>query len=152
VSTNGAATWTAFNGGLAPVNVRALGLGLQGGNVLYAGTEGHGVATRLAGVSLVSLNVNLIGSGVGTVTSNPSGIHCGADCSEPYSAGGRVTLVARPAFGSIFAGWSGCDATFLTHCTVTMEEGRTVRARFIALPPAILRVLERLLFQICRFD
>lgn len=54
-----------------------------------------------------SLVVSRTGTGVGTVTSAPAGIDCGADCSESFAPGTEVTLTAAPATGSTFGGWSG---------------------------------------------
>ncbi|CAN5867248.1 hypothetical protein BH18ACT6_BH18ACT6_10000 [soil metagenome] len=52
------------------------------------------------------------GTDTGTVTSSPTGINCGTDCTEAYSNGTVVTLTATPAAGSTFAGWSGaCTGT-----------------------------------------
>ena len=71
------------------------------------------------------------GTGRGKVTSSPSGIDCGADCTEDYSAGTEVTLTARAAKDSTFGGWSGaCSSTALT-CTVTMDASKSVTATFI---------------------
>jgi len=60
-----------------------------------------------APASMVTLTV--LRAGAGTVTSDPSGIDCGADCSAPYAAGTVVTLIATPAAGSGFAGWGACE-------------------------------------------
>jgi len=79
------------------------------------------------------LTVTTSGStGSGTITSNPSGINCGADCTEPYNYGTSVTLTATPAGGSVFNGWSGggCSGTVLT-CTVVLTAATTVTANFI---------------------
>lgn len=54
-----------------------------------------------------TLTVTKAGTGGGAVSSTPTGINCGADCSEPYSSGAVVTLTPTPASGSVFAGWSG---------------------------------------------
>ena len=49
-------------------------------------------------VPVFTLTVNLAGSGLGSVASNPSGINCpGDDCSESYDSGTSVTLTATPA-------------------------------------------------------
>ncbi len=73
-----------------------------------------------------SLTVERLGSGSGTVTSDPAGIQCGSDCSQSYDEGATVTLTATPASGSEFAGWSGSSA-----CpSVTMNGDRTCRATF----------------------
>lgn len=77
------------------------------------------------------LSVSLAGTGGGTVTSDPPGINCGADCTEMYNHGIVVTLTATPAAGSIFDGWSGA-CTGLGACIVTMEAARSVTATFTA--------------------
>jgi hypothetical protein len=81
------------------------------------------------GTSSYSLSVSRNGTGTGTVTSNPSGVSCGSDCSQSYSSGTSVNLTASPASGSTFAGWSGaCTGT--GSCTVSMTTARTVTATF----------------------
>ena len=52
----------------------------------------------------ITLAVQLTGAGSGSVSSDPSGIVCGADCSEVYLSGTTVTLTATPQAGSVFAG------------------------------------------------
>src|SRR5439155_1892192 len=76
------------------------------------------------------LTVTTTGTGSGTVTSSPPGIDCGTTCSATYDSGTGVTLTATPGFGSLFAGWSGCDAVSGTTCTVTMSGARAVTASF----------------------
>jgi hypothetical protein len=69
-------------------------------------------------------------SGTGTVTSNPAGINCPADCSEHYDTG-TVTLTANPGADSTFAGWTGCDVVEADgSCTMTMNGDRSVTATF----------------------
>lgn len=65
------------------------------------------------------------------MTSNPSGITCGTDCSELYRRGTLVTLMALPDPTSTFAGWSGaCTGT--GPCVVTMlGTNLSVTAAFI---------------------
>jgi len=76
-----------------------------------------------------TLTVTKSGAGSGTVTSSPSGIDCGSDCSESYNQGTSVTLTATPASGSTFGGWSGgCSGTGT--CTVTMNAAKSVTATF----------------------
>jgi len=76
-----------------------------------------------------TLTVSKSGTGNGTVTSSPSGIDCGSDCSESYNQGTSVTLTATAASGSIFGGWSGaCSGTGT--CTVTMNAAKSVTATF----------------------
>ncbi|HEX9662517.1 MAG TPA: hypothetical protein VGB27_09545, partial [Candidatus Binatia bacterium] len=47
------------------------------------------------------------GSRSGTVTTSPGGITCESNCAAAYSAGTVLKLIATPAAGSVFAGWSG---------------------------------------------
>ncbi len=81
------------------------------------------------------LTVTRTGSGSGSVTSSPAAISCGTTCTHGFQAGAVVTLTARPASGSEFAGWSGaCKGTGT--CKVTMNADMTVTATFKkAVPP-----------------
>jgi hypothetical protein len=91
------------------------------------------VSTAGAPPTTHNLSVAKTGSGNGTVTSNPAGINCGADCLQSYTAGTVVTLAATPAAGSSFSGWSGaCTGT--GSCSVTMSESRSVTAAFDLVP------------------
>ena len=76
-----------------------------------------------------TLVVQKQGTGAGTVTSNPAGISCGADCSETYAANTVVSLAASPAAGSQFVGWGGaCAGTGA--CNVTLDTAKSVTATF----------------------
>jgi len=76
-----------------------------------------------------TLKVTKVGTGSGTVTSTTPGITCGSTCSYAFILGTKVTLTAKPASGSKFAGWSGaCSGTGV--CTVTMSVARLVTATF----------------------
>ncbi|RLC91129.1 MAG: hypothetical protein DRI77_14175, partial [Chloroflexi bacterium] len=78
-----------------------------------------------------TLAVTKAGTGDGTVTSDPAGINCGADCTETYGKGTVVTLTATPDVDSVFAGWSGhADCA---DGKVTMDADKTCTATF-ALP------------------
>jgi hypothetical protein len=80
-----------------------------------------------------TLSVFKTGLGSGTVTSNPTGINCGSDCSESYLSGTTVVLTASPDLLSGFGGWTGCDSSSATTCTVNMNEARAVTVRFSLL-------------------
>lgn len=77
-----------------------------------------------------SLSLTKTGAGSGTVTSNPSGINCGSDCSEAYNSGTVVTLTASADANSTFNGWSGGGCSGTGTCTVTMTAAATVNADF----------------------
>jgi hypothetical protein len=75
-----------------------------------------------------TLTVTLAGTGSGTVTSSPTGIDCGSDCSEVYDYDTAVTLTPAPDTGSHFVGWSGdadCDDG-----SVSMTADRSCTATF----------------------
>jgi 6-phosphogluconolactonase (cycloisomerase 2 family) len=88
----------------------------------------------------VGLGVARIGSGSGTVTTEPSGIVCGAACSYAFGEGEKVKLMESPEPGSAFAGWSGACSGREETCEVTMSEASEVKAAFIALPTFPLTV------------
>jgi serine protease len=78
------------------------------------------------------------GTGSGAITSSPQGISCGAgqtDCLQWYETNTIVTLTARAAAGSTFAGWTtgGCQyaaTRMLPTCKVTMNRNILVKAAF----------------------
>ena len=78
----------------------------------------------------VTLFVTPGGNGTGSVTSNPAGIACGADCNQTYLANQVVTLTAVAGTGSTFTGWSGGGCSGNGTCTVTMTAAVTVTATF----------------------
>lgn len=85
-----------------------------------------------------ALNVSV--AGFGTVTSNPSGINCGTDCSETYSTGTNVTLTATPNPGNSFSGWSGACTGSTPSCTVSMNAAKSVAATFTSTPQVTLSI------------
>jgi Divergent InlB B-repeat domain len=78
----------------------------------------------------VTLSVDIVGDGTGTVTSADGGIDCGANCSADYPLDEVVTLSAAAAKGSSFVGWSGACSSSSSSCQVTMSEANTVEATF----------------------
>jgi hypothetical protein len=69
-------------------------------------------------------------SGRGSVTSTPGGIRCGRACSALFPLR-PVRLVARPARGWRFAGWSGACGGARPACVVQLKASRLVTARFV---------------------
>ena len=90
---------------------------------------GDAVGNLQSGVGQV-LTVTTAGTGSGTVASVPGGISCPTTCSATFAPGTKITLSARPATGSAFAGWSGgaCSGTGL--CQVTLGADQSVTATF----------------------
>lgn len=84
------------------------------------------------------LTVSKSGTGNGTLTSNPAGINCGADCSEPYDANAVVTLTAAADASALFTGWSGACSGSSNSCTVTMDASKTVTATFSSQPDLVV--------------
>ncbi len=76
------------------------------------------------------LTVTKTGAGKGTVTSDPAGISCGADCAEEYQTGMPVILTAVPDANSTFTGWTGADCSSAEACEVSVDRNMTVGAAF----------------------
>lgn len=93
---------------------------------------GTGSVTASARFDLLQfvLTVTKAGNGSGTVTSAPSGINCGTDCTESVAAGTIVTLTAAPAASSTFTGWTGGGCTGTAPCAVTVNAATAVTATF----------------------
>jgi hypothetical protein len=76
-----------------------------------------------------ALRVRESGNGSGKITSSPGGIRCPKNCAYAFSFGKSVTLKAKAAKGSTFAGWSGVCRRKLT-CKLTISGPLTETARF----------------------
>ncbi len=89
------------------------------------------VARNVTAAFAMSRTLNVSVTGTGTVTSNPTGINCGADCTQNYPDGTSVTLTATPGANFTFTGWGGaCSGT--GNCVVSMTAQRDVTATFTA--------------------
>jgi Divergent InlB B-repeat domain len=75
------------------------------------------------------------GDGEGRVTSDPTGIDCGTDCTHRFVRGASVTLRAKASPGSHFVGW-GAPCSGTGRCTVIVGpqsgQATSVTARFDA--------------------
>ena len=79
--------------------------------------------------SLYSVTVSKSGQGSGTVTGSPPGISCGSACIASFAKGTALTLMAVPAFGSVFDGWSGaCSGA--EPCAISIDNAKNVLASF----------------------
>jgi photosystem II stability/assembly factor-like uncharacterized protein len=131
-SGDGGVSWSPVNDELTNLTVNDLAVAAQT-STLYAATD-DGVFALTIAPPQFALAVTTSGIGSGTVVSVPTGISCGSDCSEAFAAATSVTLTAKPALGSIFTGWDGCDSVSSARCHVVMNEARTVHARFLGVP------------------
>jgi hypothetical protein len=103
-------------------------------------------SARRATTTDVTLTVTKNGTGSGTVSSNPTGIHCGSTCSYNFPLGTQVTLTATPAAGSSFQFWYSmgggpnspppCIGGAAT-CTFTMNQAESIRATFNAVQESV---------------
>ncbi len=59
----------------------------------------------------VTLTIAIAGTGLGSVTSTPSGISCGTACQVRFPLGTSVALSALAGTGSQFSGWSGAGCS-----------------------------------------
>jgi|GEM_PF-2482417 len=88
----------------------------------------------------VTLIVDKKGSGasLGTVTSSPPGISCGATCTASFASGTQVTLSAPSGAGFSFTGWSGGGCSGTGNCVITITADTTVTANFIESSPPVI--------------
>lgn len=78
----------------------------------------------------VNLTVSKTGAGIGTVTSDLSGIDCGETCNFWFAKDAVVTLSAIADPGSAFGGWSGGGCAGTNPCIVTLTASTSVTALF----------------------
>ena len=78
-----------------------------------------------------TLSVTVVGNG--SVTGGSGAINCGGGasiCTATFAQNSSVTLLATPATGATFIGWSGACGGTTTTCTVLMSEAKGVTATF----------------------
>lgn len=87
----------------------------------------------------LTLSVNKIGTGSGTIRSTPNGIDCGTTCTAQFPQGTSITLSPTPDSGSTFTGWTGASCTGTGPCTLTINTNTNITATFSqaqASPPS----------------
>jgi hypothetical protein len=95
--------------------------------------SGDCAVTATFAINSYALTINKTGMGI--VTSSPSAINCGTDCSEEgYAPHTQVTLTATPLndgkFIGAFLGWSGGGCSGTGECIVTMDADKQISALF----------------------
>ena len=78
--------------------------------------------------------VRTVGTGDGRITSAPAGIDCGPTCTATFDTDSTVTLTATPENGATFETWlrDCASAGSAPTCTLTVDDAKDVRARFVA--------------------
>jgi hypothetical protein len=79
---------------------------------------------------IVTVPLTVVKYGNGEVTSTPSGIACGAECTAEFEPG-PVTLTEKAEAGYEFVGWIGCKSTGATTCEVNVTSAAEVSAVFL---------------------
>jgi hypothetical protein len=110
----------------------------------YLDSSGHPAGLLVGGSpASVTLHISKNGTGSGTVSSRPTGIHCGSSCSASFDAGTSLTLTATPSPRSRFSGWSGGGCSGTRSCRPnTGISKQTVTATFRLLPKCVVPKLE----------
>jgi hypothetical protein len=70
----------------------------------------------------------------GFVTSTPTGIACGTDCTGDFPVGSEVTLNLIEGELLRFSSWTGCDSTVGRQCTVNMNRNSSVTVNYTEPP------------------
>lgn len=129
-STDGGVTWGTTNDGPANVEISELFWLSTSPAVLVAATHGRGVFKVSVDADQKAVVVTRTGTGSGTVTSEPAGISCGANCTANFPTSSEVTLTATADSGSIFTGWSGGSCSGTGSCIITLTDNTNVTAEF----------------------
>jgi len=92
-------------------------------------------ATAFIQIQPPFMSVSVTVSGAGSVTSSPSGIDCGANCSASFDTAEDlpIDLFATPDAGYLFAGWAG--STDCSDGVLSVAADASCIATFSALPP-----------------
>lgn len=107
--------------------VIGLALSVATGACSPGGSSGGGTPAPTVSATLTVIKA---GGGIGTVTSIPAGINCGATCMLTVTSGTVVTLTASPAPNNTLTDWGGACPAGSSTCAVTVNGNQTVSATF----------------------
>ncbi|WP_156400954.1 pre-peptidase C-terminal domain-containing protein [Acidovorax sp. Root568] len=131
--TSGAAVTLTATPGAGYVFAGWSGGGCTGTGVCILTMDSYkGITATFTAPPAGLLSIAKIGTGSGTVVRSGGSLNCGANCTESLALGATVTLVAPPAAGSTFAGWSGGTCAGTGSCAFTINANTTVNAQFNA--------------------
>ena len=119
-------------GGGEPVTVQA-GQAYDALNSTFGPAMFSDLDDRLFGEQGGRAKVDVTTSGPGSVV-GPE-ISCGSDCSQVYTLGSVVTLMAQPASGAEFVSWSGDCQASATTCRVVVNGPKAIGATFQQASP-----------------
>jgi hypothetical protein len=91
------------------------------------------VVANFATQSFFTHTVSKLGTGTGTVTSEPAGINCGTICSNSFAQDIPVIFTATPDPGMAFTGWIGCSDITGNGCFSYNRPDNIVYAQFTPL-------------------
>ncbi|SNB45714.1 kelch repeat-containing protein [Geobacter sp. DSM 9736] len=81
-------------------------------------------------IATYTLTAGSDGTGSGTFSLS-TGESCSGPCSNSYAEGTSITITANPDQTSLFTGWTGCDSTVGSECTMTVNSARSIIATFV---------------------
>lgn len=128
-------TTSVFDGTtISDTNLSKIGTSKNYKYVFPAVTEASSITATFEADATYSLIVTP--SGVGTVSSSPSGIRCGGtqiSCTKDIKEGQKITFIAAPSLGGSVA-WGGCtvDPQNPKKCSLTVSADTEVTADFTA--------------------
>jgi hypothetical protein len=88
-------------------------------------------------IQMLTVTVNKVGPGTGTVTSTPANIDCGSTCLGTFAYGTTIFLAAAPDATQLFLGWSSTACAGQGACAFTLTSNTVVSAAF-SPPPNIV--------------
>jgi hypothetical protein len=106
---------------------------------VYAADPGAGRVEIFApGGERDALAVTRVGSGLGSVTSQPAGVACPFTCSGSFAEHEEVTLTATAPEHSSFIGWSGGGCSGAGVCQIALSAATSVTATFAYDRPVLM--------------